>query len=890
MGNEESKILDYTSKGLEELPADFVFPKGYTHLSLSNNRIKNLPPNLLMYGIHLRNNKLSANLQNIASSLKTYPNLRFVDLSYNSLMQYDDNLKDVSNLMEIDLTGNKLTSADVTNDKIAILNLSLNRFSNFPQLPPTLKKLHFNSNRILKLTQSFVNLVELSLSQNGLIEISENLLFPNLKVLDVSKNKLKTLPDFEKITPQLEFFNIKHNLITEVPNLPKTLNILILKGNQIAELPEMSVKFPNLAILNLSNNVLKHIPKLPSTINEFYCQFNHLTSIASSNLPNIKLLNLSDNELTELPKYTFSHLEAYHIYNNKISIVHADRLSNTVKRYRLSNNQISQLPAEIFSPNVCFLDAACNRLRTLPDSLYTSNIKTLILTMNPFGSLPVMPPSLENLVANFCNLSNIEESLAHCSNLHKLYLTNNKLTSIPKLLSLEVLRASRNNIVNFPELPPSIKTIDLPFNKIRKLPTDENANFPELVDFDVSFNFISIFPSWILQSQSLKYLKIAFNKFPPAEIDFTQMPRLTILDIDGNDIEATTGNTVHQIITSNDTLYKMSPVNNILKRHKSVGVSETTGMRETMEDSVVINYNPNDISTFGVFDGHSGDVCSKFATYFYNLEFENVKEIVRKKNEAQNNDTKDENQINPKTSENQESESINVNEETKEETNFITEEKNEKSETNSNQPQTETSQVINPSNTKKLKVASRMSKTFLSHAISKVDTQLRGLDPRDGSTAVLTLLNDQRLIIANLGDSGAVLISKTGEIMFHTCEHRPENGDEVWRIKKDGGFVAERRVGGVLAVSRCLGDFYIPGVGKVPDIVDLTLTGDEKWLILACDGLFDYVSDELIVRIGLRATSPTQLAFDLRNLSLGLQSSDNISVIAIDLVRFAAEH
>lgn len=53
------------------------------------------------------------------------------------------------------------------------------------------------------------------------------------------------------------------------------------------------------------------------------------------------------------------------------------------------------------------------------------------------------------------------------------------------------------------------------------------------------------------------------------------------------------------------------------------------------------------------------------------------------------------------------------------------------------------------------------------------------------------------------------------------------------------------RVNGRLAVSRAIGDYGLKDVviGE-PDITCLTLNGNEDFLILACDGLWDYAGED----------------------------------------------
>ncbi|VAI55401.1 unnamed protein product [Triticum turgidum subsp. durum] len=77
-----------------------------------------------------------------------------------------------------------------------------------------------------------------------------------------------------------------------------------------------------------------------------------------------------------------------------------------------------------------------------------------------------------------------------------------------------------------------------------------------------------------------------------------------------------------------------------------------------------------------------------------------------------------------------------------------------------------------------------------------------------GSTASTAILVGGRLVVANVGDSRAV-VSKGGKAIAVSRDHKPDQTDERQRIEEAGGFVmwaGTWRVGGVLAVSRAFGD------------------------------------------------------------------------------------
>ncbi|EGD72317.1 hypothetical protein PTSG_00335 [Salpingoeca rosetta] len=122
---------------------------------------------------------------------------------------------------------------------------------------------------------------------------------------------------------------------------------------------------------------------------------------------------------------------------------------------------------------------------------------------------------------------------------------------------------------------------------------------------------------------------------------------------------------------------------------------------------------------------------------------------------------------------------------------------------------------------------------------------------RSGSTAVVAFVRGRKLYLAWAGDSQAMLI-KNGEPHHLTEPHKPEREDEKKRIADAGGIVINRmgtwRVNAMLAVSRSFGDMNLKSVvPALPDIVEQDLDASCEYLILACDGLWDFMEKEKVV-------------------------------------------
>lgn len=62
------------------------------------------------------------------------------------------------------------------------------------------------------------------------------------------------------------------------------------------------------------------------------------------------------------------------------------------------------------------------------------------------------------------------------------------------------------------------------------------------------------------------------------------------------------------------------------------------------------------------------------------------------------------------------------------------------------------------------------------------------------------------------------------------------------------------------------------------------LNGTETHLIIACDGVWDVISDQTAVELILREANPQKASEKLLKASLEQGSTDNISVIVIQLI------
>ncbi|XP_047263963.1 uncharacterized protein LOC107853145 isoform X3 [Capsicum annuum] len=163
-----------------------------------------------------------------------------------------------------------------------------------------------------------------------------------------------------------------------------------------------------------------------------------------------------------------------------------------------------------------------------------------------------------------------------------------------------------------------------------------------------------------------------------------------------------------------------------------------------------------------------------------------------------------------------------------------------------------------------------------------------------GSTATVTLMAENQILVANIGDSKAFLCSEEfksqeeskanllrlyrqtrGFGIFEpvknfrsfklaapdqwpfliakelTRDHHPDRDDERSRVETAGGHVSKwggiARVNGQLAVSRAIGDVYFKSYGVIsaPEVTDWQpLTDNDCYLVAASDGVFEKLSSQ----------------------------------------------
>ena len=153
--------------------------------------------------------------------------------------------------------------------------------------------------------------------------------------------------------------------------------------------------------------------------------------------------------------------------------------------------------------------------------------------------------------------------------------------------------------------------------------------------------------------------------------------------------------------------------------------------------------------------------------------------------------------------------------------------------------------------------------------------------------------------MGNVGDARAVLC-RAGEVVALTVDHKPTHPAERERIERAGGWIHNRRLHGVLAVARAFGDveyksmkhlwgreFTCDPLIAAPDVRFEPLRPEDEFLVLACDGVWDVMTNRdavnFVRRRLVRHGDVQRAARELQDKAGELHSNDNISVVVVCL-------
>jgi len=145
-----------------------------------------------------------------------------------------------------------------------------------------------------------------------------------------------------------------------------------------------------------------------------------------------------------------------------------------------------------------------------------------------------------------------------------------------------------------------------------------------------------------------------------------------------------------------------------------------------------------------------------------------------------------------------------------------------------------------------------------------------------GSTGIVCYIKNKKIYSCNVGDSRAILVQKNNDdgmrILPLSRDHTPERPNEEKRILDNGGDVRKSKgltgkrvyLSGEsmpgLAVTRAFGDFGVSDIGVIasPEIITHTISDNDKMLILASDGVWEFISNDEVIDLISNCETPEE--------------------------------
>ena len=143
-----------------------------------------------------------------------------------------------------------------------------------------------------------------------------------------------------------------------------------------------------------------------------------------------------------------------------------------------------------------------------------------------------------------------------------------------------------------------------------------------------------------------------------------------------------------------------------------------------------------------------------------------------------------------------------------------------------------------------------------------------------GSTCTSIITYGRKVYCANVGDSRTILISQASNkqdgcvVKFSSRDHKPDDPEESKHIIANNGRIDSYRdqlgnqIGPMrvwlknedipgLAMSRSFGDAMAArvGVNAIPEIKEFMLTPEDKIMVLASDGVWEFLKDQDVANI-----------------------------------------
>lgn len=786
--------------------------------------------------------------------------LEYIDLSRNTLLTLPDDLFELL-------------------QSLRLLRLIGNRLSTLPKAVlacPSITHLDLSSNILngdsLAVLADMPKLTHLNVSCNRIQDLPPCLgHLQSLRTLDLSSNCLKAIPSCIYEMGDLRELNVSFNRITEIPEdivKIRLLKTLVLVGNGIEAIHDRMHELVHLRQCDLRGNLLRSVGGLGriSSLIEVSVDHNNLTNVGNPDWPQVTCLSCVSNALTgiNVTDYLYS-----------------------LRRLNVSYSRLVTLPEDLFTfmPNLDTLILNNNELTRLPQSInLLSKLEILCAHSNSLTEINLrfcLLPQLSQL--NLCtnNIRSLTPDIWSAPSLRVLNISSNFLTGFPAApLSLEALPLARSLeeflaadnrlaedvgeiIAHFTEL----RVLNLSYNRVFDL-GDSLKNLVHLVELYLSGNAMTAFPDEIDQCRSLRMLFINGNKLANIPGELGKSEHLAVFDVQSNVLKYNISNWPYDWnwnfntelqylnLANNrklDIKYPTNPCSgSMLVDFKSMGKLRLLDLSNVQ---VCPQCLPEGVTTLQTRLGREqagltvavADYCGRDVTF-------DVSEFVR--------------------------------------TCFMGQEKDHLVGLFDGRGHDYIPSYLNDTLEENLKMELRrmrqgedftaaIRRAFLA---TNRDLSLQPVDIHRGSTACLLYLLENQLIVANVGDTTAVL-SKEGTAKVLTTRHHPWSRGEQARIRDLGGYISlQGLVEGDLNLTRAFGYHHLlPYVNANPSVAEVELGPTDEFVLVATWSFWKVMSYQMAVDIARKERSDPNVAVQmLRDMAIARGVTESMKIILVD--------
>ena len=627
--NDSETELSIQGEKLELIPHNIPPDHPIKTILAAHNKLSMIPQMLL----HLEYLDISYNELGKTCTFKAvldYPELKNLCISGNALTKFPSDIKMFKKLTDFVADRNKFTENEEIFKFLPNLenaDLTLNFYKIVPEFPDSIISINFSFNFIRNIQKMILpNLRELRLSGNEISSISDECRFPNLKILDLSMNALKTIPPISVFAPTLETLLVPFNILNVFPtSLPVSLVKLDVSNNRISEFLTPLNENINLTTLDISNNKITSLPCLPPTLEMFNAENNQINTSEELKFEKLPTLQFTRNCLKTIPALTGCNATTLDFAHNKLEAIEVEKIGVFSTRLDFSCNLIKEIPEQLFLvEKLQSINITGNSITRIPESIVNTTLTALYISENDISTLPKMPVSLMTLKAIKCSFTQLPESLNELTRLNYIDFSNNKIKTVKEFPKCRHIGLSCNQITAIPAIPDCVAFLDISHNKMKELKI--KGEFMMLQELDISCNMIEVFQFENLQICNT--LKLSNNPLGKFSLNFAKLPSLKFVEATNTKLKLPSKipDSLRELVTSNESFFTKAKTSRVrLMNPKKAAYSNTIGIRPTMEDSMIIREDlPSKCDIYSVIDGHGGADTASIAAYlipqYFNAE------------------------------------------------------------------------------------------------------------------------------------------------------------------------------------------------------------------------------------------------------------------------------